>query len=379
MAKARFAKGLRTGSTKTETYSTLATLKQGRVQIIKDRVTDVANPQTSAQMQQRVIFATVTQAAQHMVSLIGLSREGVTNKEFARQLFVSDNIAFLKSVAGRRVGLNLHYLAAYAPKGNKQLIPNSYIVSRGSLTTPAVLVPRSSGNSGSFGAFNFSAIGELGAVPFGSYTPAQLWEFIFGLKPGDQITVPQIYGDETAQALYNGDSETSPIIDKTLVTQFAAPRLVLLSEMPATTLTVNADITLEAIKAALLSGIDQDSSYTSLVNNLLSGISIDDTADDVLQLTNIDTYDLALGVLGGTCRAMGVILSRINPDTGKWQYSTTQLTCVWDFIGVNSGQNYFGFTLDNAVTTYLETVSTTANGNFLQRGGSDDLVPATFQ
>lgn len=52
MAKSKSFFGLRKGSTKTMTYSVL----KGQ-QITKDRVTDVANPKTQAQMSQRMLFA----------------------------------------------------------------------------------------------------------------------------------------------------------------------------------------------------------------------------------------------------------------------------------------------------------------------------------
>lgn len=377
MAYARFAKGLRKGSTKSETYSTLPTAKHGRVQIVKDRVYDIANPQTSSQMMQRTIFATVNKAASVMSQLVSISFEGQTRAQFSKQKFVTENVKFLKSVNFRRVGLNRHYLAAYAPKGAQYIVPNSYIVSKGSLDVPAVLIPQTDDNKGSFGAATYKNVAEIGGIPFGNVTPADLWRIMFGVQPGDQLTFPQILGDDTAQVMYEGD-ETTDIIDKTLVCSFAAPRIVLLKSMPATSLTISASTTLADLKAALRSGINTEASWEAIVDNLINNITLDDTADDTYSC-NIDVpYDEVFGVSNDdSVRAIGCILSR-QDENGKWQYSTTQLMCVWDHLGQNSGADYFGFTLENAASTYLKNVSANDNGNFLQRGGTADILPSSF-
>ena len=379
MAKARNSYALWRGSTKSKTYSTLkVNNKEGRVQIIKDRVYEVANPQTDSQMLQRVIFATVSKAAEKMAALIEISQEGNNDRTASRQAFIQQNIAFLRSVAGRRVGLNRHYLAAYAPKGNTQLIPNSYMVSKGSLSVPSWFIPKTDGDNGTFGASSYADVGHVGTLPFGTYTVAQLWEAIFGLKPGDQVTFPQIYGDGEAQVLLDGDYDGAGIVDKTLLTSFCAPRIVLLSEMPEQTLTIDGEITAAQIQATLSLGIDNDKSWEPIVDKLLMYTNVDEAIDDVIIMMVDSPYDNIFGANNDdTMRAVGCILSR--QIDSKWLYSTSQLVCVWDFIGVDSGNKYFGFTLTNAMDTYRPTAQTDAEGNFLQSGGQPDIVPESFQ
>lgn len=382
MAFARFSKGLRRGSTKTETYSTLATRKYGRVQIIKDRVTDIKNPQTVSQMQQRVIFATITKAAQKMAELIEIAREGQNDRNFARQEFITENVAFIRSVAGRRVGLNRHYLAAYAPKGNQQLIPNSYIVSKGTLELPTVKnidgesfspwLVETKEKAGSFGNKEFFGDVILGTLAFGEYTHEQLWKGIFGLEPGDQLTFPQILaeGQSVAQAMYDGET----LVDKTVVSQFAAPRVVLKDEFGSDTVQINANTMVVEIVEKLSRDIDETKSHMYIASHFLDMMDIDETVDEKMSFKLEGKYDNLFSVdREKLMRALGVILSR--KVNGKWNYSTSQLCCVWDFIGVDNGGNYFGFTLDNAIETYLPTVTTDTNGNFLQRGGDSDIVP----
>lgn len=397
MAKARFAKGLRRGSTKTETYSTLSTRKEGRIQIIKDRVTDIANPQTDLQMLNRVCFVTASQAAAKMYDIISISQEGESKPEYARQLFISQNAELLKKAAYKRVGLNRHYRAAYAPKGNQQLIPNSYQVSKGSLTVPEYLIPKTGSDAGG-ASFQFAVFDDFGhnVVEAGvtsynkqistplvigqSYNAAQMWQLLFGLLPGDQLTFPQIYGSGVAQALYAGASEESAVEDKTLITQFCAPRMVLKTEMPATTITISAETTAGQIVDILLSGVNSDDSYMQLVNVLVNLLEIDETQDDNVFFVLNGSYAEAYAVNGtSNLRALGVILSRYDSERQKWQYSTSNLVCVWDFLSEDSGADYFGFTVDNAIATYRATVTANANGNFLQRGGTPDIVPASFR
>lgn len=96
MAKSRGFFSLRRGSTKSLTFSIL----NGK-QITKDRVSEVRNPQTSRQMLQRVCFATVTQAAEKMLPIIGISQEGVTSEVESRRRWISQNVKLLRGIADR--------------------------------------------------------------------------------------------------------------------------------------------------------------------------------------------------------------------------------------------------------------------------------------
>lgn len=380
MAKARQARSLWVGKTKTQVYSTLATAKDGRVQVIKDRAEKVANPQTQAQMVQRVIFATVTKAAEKMFKLISISNERQSNPQFAKQAFVSQNVSLLRRLAGRTVttGIGTHPIAAFAPKGNQQLIPNSYYVSFGSLLVPSNLKPRTNDASGdSFGGADWALVGNLGAgVPFGIYTPAQLWQMLFGLMPGDQLSLPQVYDEGDAQILYNSDDEDAEPIDLTIVADFVCPRIVLLDEMPSTTVTIGAETTAAQVIAALKSGINTEKTWETMGDRLLDGITIDDAADNVMVFTmGANTWQDCFGINNDDHMvALGIIISRF--DGSKWRYSTSQLVCAYDpSLAENE---YFGFKLQNAIDTYKDTSKMTAEGNFIQQGGESDIIPEDF-
>lgn len=379
MAKARQARSLWVGKTKTQVYSTLATAKDGRVQVIKDRADKVSNPQTLAQMVQRVIFATVTKAAEKMFALISISNERQSQPQFAKQAFVSQNVSLLRKLAGRTetTDTGTHPIAAFAPKGNQQLIPNSYYVSFGSLQVPDVLKPKTSDtNGGSFAEESWSPMGYLGTgVPFGSYTPAQLWKMLFGLLPGDQLSLPQIYREDIAQVLYNSDDEDAEPVDLTIVADFVCPRIVLLDEMPSTTVAIGVGTTAAQVIDALKSGVNSEKTWETMADRLLDNIRIDEVADDVMSFINNDTFQDCFGINNDDQMvALGVILSRF--DGSKWRYSTSQLVCTYNpMVGDTA---YFGFKLQNAIDTYKATSKMTAEGNFIQQGGESDIIPEDF-
>lgn len=366
MAKSKSFFGLRTGSTKTHTYQIL-----GGMQITKARVERVANPQTSAQMIQRVVFATVTQAADKMLPIIGISQQGVTNETESRRRWISQNVKLLREAA-QRMNKGGATEAAFAPKGNAQLIPNSYQMSKGSLSLANALVPKTTAEGGaSFGSKDYAEIGDLGTLTQGvRYTSLDLWRILFGLYPGDQLTFPQIYGDGTAQEMYGASGAT---IDRTQYTQFVAPRIVLHDAV-------------DGDEGIVFAGETQASDIIAelqvAVNTEISWFDARMIFDNHLDVNN---GTISLPVSYDTCfavnnddplLAIGCIRSHKNVSNGKWEYSTSRLVCAWTLPIVD--YNYFGFTLPHAVDTYLKAVTMDGEGNFLQTGTDAQIVPESF-
>lgn len=117
MARSTSFFGLRKGSTKSHTYQ----VYRGQ-QITKDRVTEVANPQTSAQMKQRAKLRNVANAASVLKGIIDHSFQGV---EYG-----------YKSVAEfRRLNLtgNNPIISSYAPREISDMGVANYLVSNGNL------------------------------------------------------------------------------------------------------------------------------------------------------------------------------------------------------------------------------------------------------
>ena len=125
MAKSKSFFGLRTGSTKSLTFS----VYRG-TQVTKDRVTRVANPRTVAQMQQRAKVPLVAAARVALAGLVDHSFEGVPYGQASLQKFSSLNLA--------NGALNV---ASYTPNGVSNMGCADFIVSQGSLVNPFVNHP----------------------------------------------------------------------------------------------------------------------------------------------------------------------------------------------------------------------------------------------
>ena len=142
MAKSKSFFGLRTGSTKSLTFS----VYRG-TQVTKDRVTRVANPRTIAQMQQRAKVPVVAAARVALAGLIDHSFEGVPYGQASLQKFSSLNLA-----NGALI------VASYPPNGVSNMGCADFIVSQGSLVNPFV-----NDDPGIFGAGEIS-LPNLGAA-----------------------------------------------------------------------------------------------------------------------------------------------------------------------------------------------------------------------
>lgn len=123
MAKSKSFFGLRKGSTKTLTFSVL----DGQ-QITKDRVTDVKNPRSKAQMEQRCILKTTALAYSTLKSIVDHSFEGTTYGAASQRKFMQLNTAIVRNNA--HDGKSLIGFASY-----KDSTPNmgQFIISQGSL------------------------------------------------------------------------------------------------------------------------------------------------------------------------------------------------------------------------------------------------------
>lgn len=118
MAKSSNFFGLRTGSTKSLTFS----VYRGQ-QITKDRVTRISNPRTTAQMQQRALVPMVAAARSALKGLVDHSFEGVPYGEASLKEFSAQNLKkdFLKVVS-------------YSPKGYSNMGFAEFLVSKGTIS-----------------------------------------------------------------------------------------------------------------------------------------------------------------------------------------------------------------------------------------------------
>lgn len=122
MAKSKSFFGLRKGSTKSHTYSTL----DGQ-QITKDRVYDVKNPRTEGQMKQRMLMTTVGAAYKFVKSIADHSFEGKASGMACMREFNSRNLNRFKKAAGANGSV------AFNEYKDGDINPLPFILSAGSL------------------------------------------------------------------------------------------------------------------------------------------------------------------------------------------------------------------------------------------------------
>ena len=119
MAQSKSFFGLRTGSTKTLTFQIL----NGK-QITKDRVYNVKNPQTLAQMQQRALMATAVTAYSKMKIICDHSFEGIKVGSKTMGEFIKNNLSVLAN-AMPEINVTEYKSQTFAE--------NKYMISKGTL------------------------------------------------------------------------------------------------------------------------------------------------------------------------------------------------------------------------------------------------------
>lgn len=122
MAKSKGFFGLRKGSTKSLTFSVL----DGK-QITKDRVYDVKNPRTEAQMRQRMLMTTVGAAYKMLKSIADHSFEGYSSGMQCMRQFNSRNLNRFKKAAAAKGEV------AFNEYKDGDINPLPYILASGSL------------------------------------------------------------------------------------------------------------------------------------------------------------------------------------------------------------------------------------------------------
>ena len=335
--------------------------------IIRENVVP-RNVQSDPQMRQRIAFGTVTQAAREMLPIIGISFEGYDSEKLNRRRFVQVNATFL----GAKAKINATE-CAWSTKGNNQLIPNPYIMSAGSLETPEILQPRFS-NQGTVGIPDMQLADNSYGVTFPKkiMSPLELWQFLYGIGAGGQITAPMIKTLRGATHFADfedtiGDT-THPITVKDYIrySKFEAPRVVLKN---ADEIRAGFDVDFTGnefawsnVAAALDECVNKDKSDSNLLGFLLANSTdFDEGTTALVELEwsafNPDT--------DWQVSAIGIILSRRRAD-GSYTYNNCKL--LTGHTNIVAGPSYYGVKLPFAYQSYLS--AETRSQNYLQTGGS---------
>ena len=179
MAKSNSFFGLRRGSTKSLTFA----VNDG-MQITKDRVTQVKNPRSKAQMAQRCLLKTISLAYSSMKSILDHSFEGVSYGALSMRHFQSINFNLVKAArfaTAKTIG--------YAKYGDSTPNLGQYVIAQGSLNQP------------NFNAFNIAVQGSGISIAVSDVTTVADFATKLGIGLGEMITIcAQIQSNKNAVA-----------------------------------------------------------------------------------------------------------------------------------------------------------------------------------
>lgn len=190
MAQSKGFFGLRKGSTKSLTFSTL----DGK-QITKDRVYDVKNPRTESQMRQRMLMTTVGAAYKMLKSIADHSFEGYSSGMQCMRQFNSRNLNRFKQAAAAKGSV------AFNEYKDGDINPLPFILASGSLPGFTYKLDATS---------NLEIVGEKEGADF---TTAEGIYAALGVQRNDLITFCTVIGvGSTLSGVYSYKAERFNIV-----------------------------------------------------------------------------------------------------------------------------------------------------------------------
>lgn len=183
MAKSQSFFGLRRGSTKTLTFQ----VNNGK-QITKDRVYEVKNPRTQAQMVQRMVMATASAAYAQMKEIVDHSFEGITYGQMNMSEFIRVNAKAIKDSALDPANSKF----SFNPYRDRNLYGGQFIMSSGTASP----IPTGMARAFSDGADKTVAAFGNRTVSEGNLTADALYGYL-GIGVGEMCTICFIAKNDT--------------------------------------------------------------------------------------------------------------------------------------------------------------------------------------
>ena len=325
----------------------------GKGTVLRELVTP-ANPQTVDQMATRLAFGTVTQAASILLPIIGQTFKAQPNETLNRRRFVALNVPLLKAEAiSQQAGGEIN--GCFRGKSSSALVPNSYIISEGSLVLPEPLrcyIESNAVASPSLDGVTFHfTVGEY-------YDPATVLASILQIENAQQITLVGLFTADGEVVNYIATESGDYIRDAAM----RAWRLNL--KQGATPFQFVQGMTSAQVQDALLAGIDQAKTSPELTSALISAATLTST-DLVIGYSLVELMQRNTG--GNSLVAAGIILSELSG--GAWDYSTTQMAYLKSSGSASLDEDaYHGLSFNNALIDYLG--SQAASRLYTRKGGS---------
>lgn len=161
--------------------------RQNGQQVTRARAAVVSNPQTTAQMVQRILMNTVSQAYSKMSAIVDHSFEGLKKGQPSMSYFVKTNLAMLRQKVAnwQAQGHDFSGIGYFTQLKSNYYAPNEYIIAKGQLPEIGV-------DSDFFGLMVGTSIALTNGATYADVLAAT------GLQRGDQITFIGFVGEVTA-------------------------------------------------------------------------------------------------------------------------------------------------------------------------------------
>lgn len=321
-----------------------------------------SNPKTSRQIAQRIVFATVMQAAKFMKPIVDHSFENYAKGQDSLNRFAKVNLDRLRAYSA----LDYQNSASYADarcfmttKNISALIPNRYIMAQGSL----VLDPASANNAvDADEVYPFKTSNSIQDSTAG-VTLGQVLNALFGFtRQGQQLTKCFIIcrsgqGDNIYE--YGG----VPTVPGTVIPsfKFLAARLVLNDSF-----NWNEDVhaSWANLKSLVRDCFDLEKSDAALLQAVIDGITND---ANTYSLSGLSSIAIIYNLQGFTA-AETTILSQ--PYGANWLRSNAEMSLV----AVPDPDNNYGLTWYEAQKAWVEGSVNADPERFLNEGGDQNQV-----
>lgn len=313
-----------------------ATIYKQNGETVMREIVSPSNPQTTAQLIQRIIMTTVMQAYSWMKALCDHSFEGVKKGMPTMSAFMTQNLDFLRNKVAQAQanGQDLYDVHSFLKLGQKGFVPNGYQISRGSL--PQVVV-----------TFDDEDVQRAHVVALKTNTYQGVIDAL-GLQRGDQLTF---------LGLHYGSVQDDPA-----AVEFSYARVIL---DPTTAEGLPAPLSSAFIEngAPNLPSVRNEGSFHSLIINAETGLSF--------------------GFKASTMIAAAVIVSR-KTSNDKWLRSNAFLTTLEDggSLGLSLGESLdhatSGSTIFTPNSSYLNNAGTGGEASSSDNGGGsgEETPPA---
>lgn len=330
------------------------------------------NPQTQKQMAQRIIFATVGQAAKFLKPIIDHSFEGKAVGAESVDYFRKRNLSILRAGAAidfeeTTSAVDSHVFMT--TKGVSALVPNRYQIAGGSLTVPAAAECEVATSSSRNQLLLFPQLNSIKTDANKKITLGALLRGLLGFtQEGQQITKCIIYG-VTGQYLYSFNGDNTPGF-QIAQAGFSAVRLCLKQSVSFdTVIELTDDSELSSFNAALNSAFDLTKSDAAFVQYVKDAIDIDveESGAITLTMTAQPTIDKIIGN-GKHVLAFGTILSQ--PYADGWLRSNSYM----QLLDIPKDDYNYGLYWNSAIQAWFAGQEIADNELFLEQGGSQNEV-----